>query len=284
MEIPGGESLDLRLTLVDSAQCFSWTESGGAFGAAIGGHPVWLWREGERLHAEGIGAVAARDYLDLDRDYAALAQACAAYPIARRAIALYPGLRVLNQPPWDALVAFILSANNNVSRIRKLCRALCTALGPAFDTPRGVLHGLPAPERLAACGEAELRALGVGYRAPYLIGAARAVAEGFPLETLRRMDVEEAHRRLLELPGVGDKVADCVLLFGCRQAAAFPVDVWVRRLMAQWFGVSTTRRGEAAAQARAMFGGCAGLVQQFLFHAARTGDIPLGVPPDTRAG
>ena len=90
---------------------------------------------------------------------------------------------------------------------------------------------------------------------------------------------------LVQLPGVGDKVADCALLFGCRHAEAFPVDVWVRRLMAGWFGIESARRGEVAARARAMFGPEAGLVQQFLFHAARMGAFDAGgSPAQGRAG
>lgn len=269
----GSEEIDLQLTLIDSAQCFRWSQSHGAFGAAIGVRPVWLWREGGAVHASGIEPQAARDYLDLDRDYGRIADSCARFPAARQAIARYPGLRVLNQPAWDALVMSIVSANNNVPRIRKLCDALAKAFGPRFDTPRGTLYGLPSPERLAARAESELRALGFGYRAPYLIGTARAVANGFPLDAMSETPLEAARDALMRLPGVGEKVAECTLLFGCRHAEAFPVDVWVRRLMAEWFGVESARRGEVAARARAMFGDCAGLVQQFLFHAARTGAI-----------
>ena len=189
-------------------------------------------------------------------------------------MALFPGLRVLNQPPWEALVCFILSANNNVPRIRSLTDALCRHCGA--DCGDGVLYGFPGPEALAACTEEALRALRVGYRAPYLIGAARRVLEGFPLDGLRDMPYDEAHKRLVTLPGVGDKVADCVLLFGCGHACAFPVDVWVDRLMRDWFGVSCKTRAALAREARGRLGGHAGLMQQFLFHAARTGAMELG--------
>jgi N-glycosylase/DNA lyase len=90
------------------------------------------------------------------------------------------------------------------------------------------------------------------------------------VEALRDMPYDEAHRHLTALPGVGDKVADCVLLFGCEHASAFPVDVWVERLMREWFGVSCASRTAVCRQARALLGEHAGLMQQFLFHAART--------------
>lgn len=270
----GNEFIDLRLTLMDSAQCFHWTERGGRFGAAVAGAPVWLWQDGAGVHAEGdCDADILRQYLDLDRDYAVIAEEYAHIPAARQAIGLFPGLRVLNQPAWEALIAFILSANNNVARIRGLVRALCVNFGERLDAG---LWAFPTPERLSECGEEALRALKVGYRAPFLIETARRVREGFPLEALRDMPYNEAHRQLTALPGVGDKVADCVLLFGCGHAEAFPVDVWVARLLRDWFGLTDRSRPAMAREARARLGSHAGLMQQFLFHAARVGAMGLG--------
>jgi len=272
----GTEPLDLRLTLADSAQCFHWREAGGRFGAVVAGRPVWLRREDGAIVADGGGDVATlRRYLDLDRDYAAVAAEYAHIPAACRAVALFPGLRVLNQPPWEALVAFILSANNNVARIRGLVTSLCERLGEPLDSDGGVLYAFPTPERLADCPEALLRGLKVGYRAPYLRHAARRVCEGFPLNSLGSMPYEEAHRLLTTLPGVGDKVADCVLLFGCGHAEAFPVDVWVDRLLRDWLGMAGGSRAALAREARERLGEHAGLMQQFLFHAARVGAMTL---------
>ena len=268
----GAEPLDLQLTLIDSAQCFRWVRSGERYGCALAGTPVWLWREEDGLHAEGdVDPALLRCYLDLDRDYAAVAAEYAHIPQARRAIELFPGLRVLNQPAWEALVCFILSANNNVGRIRGLVDALSRRCGADC----GGLYALPTPEQLAAVPEEALRSLKVGYRAPFLIGAARRVCEGFPLDSLRMLPYAEAHAALVTLPGVGDKVADCVLLFGCGHASAFPVDVWVDRLLRDWFGVRCASRAAMGREARARLGAHAGLMQQFLFHAARTGAIAL---------
>ena len=330
----GGEQIDLRLCLMDSAQCFHFDALENGFAGVVRGQIVLLWQEDGGVYARsGMDAAELRHFLDLDRDYGALAREFAHIPAAERAIALYPGLRVLNQDPWEALLTFILSANNNVRRIRSLVEALCGALGDKFALDRHVLHGLPSPEklagcdgalgdevaldghvlhgfpsperlagcdgalcgalgdevelnghalhgfpspeRLAGCDESLLRGLGVGYRAPYLIGTAQAVLDGFPLWQLKDMDYFEAHRLLTGLPGVGDKVADCVLLFGCGQTSAFPVDVWVEKLLKSWFGVCGCSRKKLMLQARELLGPHAGLLQQFLFHAARMGDIEL---------
>lgn len=270
----GNEPIDLRLTLMDSAQCFHWQERDGRFGAVVDGAPVWLWRDGAGIHAQGDwDGDALRRYLDLDRDYAAVADEYAHIPAAREAVGLFPGLRVLNQPTWEALIAFILSANNNVSRIRTLVRALLERYGKRFD---GGLYAFPAPERLAECGEDALRTLKVGYRAPFLIETARRVRDGFPLDALKDMPYEDAHRLLTTLPGVGDKVADCTLLFGCGHTEAFPVDVWVARLLRDWFGLTCKSRTALAREARVRLGRHAGLMQQFLFHAARVGAMEVG--------
>lgn len=254
--------IDLRLTLIDSAQCFHWVETERGFGAVLEGKAVWLRPD------EEVADARLRRYLDLERDYGELAREYDELPAAREAFACSPGLRVLNQPPWEALFSFILSANNNVVRIRSLVYALSRAYGVEADG----LYGIPAPDAIAQAPESALRSLGVGYRAPQLIRTARAVCDGFPLGALQGMPYEEAHAQLVQLPGVGDKVADCVLLFGCGHAEAFPVDVWVARLMANWFGEHGTRR-QLAARARERFGPHAGILQQYLFHAARTGAI-----------
>lgn len=272
----GNESLDLRLTLWESAQCFHFRAFAQGYAGVVEGALLYLWQDSDGLHAlDGSDARALRRYLDLDRDYGALAAEYAHIPVARRAIELYPGLRVLNQPPWEALVAFILSANNNVSRIRLLVERLSRELGSCCEILGERFWGFPTPEALAGCDEARLRALGVGYRAPYLIQTARAVLEGFSLDALREMPYGDAHRALTGLKGVGDKVADCVLLFGCGHSCAFPVDVWVERALKNWFGVECGSRREMMNAARVMLGRDAGLLQQFLFHAARTGDIAL---------
>ena len=271
----GNEALDLKLALMDSAQCFGWTETSGGFLSVLNDRPICLWREADGIYMDGdADAANMRFYLDLDRDYVAIAAEYSEIPAARRAIELYPGMRVLNQDPWEALISFILSANNNVARIRSLVQAICRDLGREYVYDGQAIYGFPTPQALAACSEARLRKLGVGYRAPYLIGTAQRVCEGFPIERLCEMEYESAHAQLVSLPGVGDKVADCVLLFGCRQAAAFPVDVWVEKLLASWFGIQGSRR-KLAAEARRLLGDHAGILQQFLFHAARMGDIEL---------
>lgn len=267
----GSETIDLRLALIDSAQCFSWTEADGAFYGCVGDDAVRIWAEDGGVFSDSANVAALRRYLDLDRNYSALADECARFPLAARAVKMYPGLRVLNQPPWDALLSFILSANNNVARIRVLVSKLCESLGER----RGEIHAFPAPEILVNCPSARLRAIGVGYRDKYLIETARAVAGGFPLNELRDMPYSDAHALLVTLMGVGDKVADCVQLFGCGHTEAFPVDVWIARVCRAALNLNIENRRALGRAARELLGKNAGLIQQFLFHAARTGAVEV---------
>lgn len=273
-----GIPLDLRLTLMESGQCFAWRYDvdSGRYGAVVSGCPVWLRSEGARLTVEGEADEAAlRRYLALDEDYGSLLREDETLAAAME---LLPGLRLLRQEPWDVLVMFLLSQNNNLRRIKRLCDGVSERYGRFFDTPFGPLYAFPAPEALASMEPRALRELGAGYRAEYLVGTARCVCEGFPLERLRSLPYAEAHALLLRLPGVGDKVADCVQLFGCGCDEAFPVDVWVERLLRGWYGMEAASRSELAEKARMRFGSGAGIAQQFLFHAARTGlikDRPL---------
>ena len=274
--IIGKEPLDLRLVLIDSAQCFRWKEANGKFGCVLNGNPVWLRETPEGIEAEGeFDPAWLRHYLDLNRNYGCVAAEYDHIPIARKAIEMFPGMRVLNQPTWEALITFILSANNNVNRIRSLADALCRRFGKEWDFDGCTLHGFPSPEQLASASEEELREMKMGYRAPFLIETAKRVLDGFPLDELKFKSYDEALGMLTTLPGVGDKVANCVLLFGCEHASAFPVDVWVDKLLKSWFGVECKSRTAMMKEARARLGGHAGLLQQFLFHAARTGAIEL---------
>ena len=272
----GTEQIDLRLTLLESAQCFHWVEKDGRFGAVLNGKGVWLWQRDGAVCAGGTADVAAlRRYLDLDRDYSRLVREYASYEEARRAVEAFPGLRVLRQPMWETVVSFILSANNNVGRIRKLVEALRVRCGEKLETEYGDLYGFPSPEVLRRADPGELRALGVGYRDRYLAETAALFADGLIPENTDNLTYEETHALLTRLPGVGDKVADCVQLFGCGQTEAFPVDVWVARLCRAVFRREESDRKKLGREMRKLLGQDAGLLQQFLFHAARTGYLNL---------
>ena len=258
-------NIDFALTLMESAQVFHWQFFSGIYAAAVNGSIMFNDDETPQ----------AKHYFDDDRDYGLLIDDCRKYEQAALAMKRLAGLRVLNQPTWETVAAFILSSNNNVSRIRNLVSTLCRVYGERLTRDGITLHGFPSPAVLAAQNPDDLkRVVTCGYRAAYLVETANMVNEGFDLDALRSLTLESAKKELMRLKGVGPKVADCILLFGCGHADAFPVDVWVARLMDRWFHVTGTEQ-KVSDKAREMFGPRCGLIQQALFHAARTGIIEV---------
>jgi N-glycosylase/DNA lyase len=224
------------------------------------------------------------------------------------AVAACRGLRVLRQDPWECLASFILSSTKQIVQIRQIITLLCERFGEPIkrtqvgravscapedaqfphngahrvtrptsqtigDNAWTNLHfSFPTPQRTAAAGEAELRACKMGFRAPYLLAAARRIADGkFDLNRLRYLPLTEAREELMKLHGIGDKIADCVLLFACGFDSAFPVDVWVGRALRELY---FPRRHVTARHlhhfAATHFGPHAGYAQQYLFHYMRT--------------
>ncbi|MDO4357062.1 MAG: DNA glycosylase [Clostridia bacterium] len=273
---------DARATLMDSAQCFCWHDSAEGLLAALDdgfGTAAFCVSEGQdgiSIRCERpLNEAFWRNYFDAERDYSRLVEQFGWHEQMAAALRAARGLRVLRQPAWDALLSFILSANNNVGRIRSLVEKLSVAYGTAARWEGQTLHAIPTAAQLSRATEAELRALGCGYRAPFLVDTAARVAGGFDLDGLRSAPYAEAHAALTSLKGVGDKVADCVCLFGLQHVCAFPVDVWVERLLIAWFGMEGLSRRQMARRAEELLGDEAGLIQQYLFHCARLGLLDL---------
>lgn len=270
--------IDLRATLIDSAQCFHWHEADACLwtvmraGGETAAYYAYQLEGGVRIESDSpLDEAFWRNYFDCGRDYASLPQQFGWHAKMAEALRVAQGLRVLRQDAWEMVLSFILSANNNVGRIRTLVAALSEKFGTSVETRFGTAHAIPTAEQLSMATEAELRALGTGYRAPYLVETSARVANGFDLDALRNVPYEEAHQALTGLKGVGDKVADCICLFGLWHSCAFPVDIWVERLLIAWFDMPKQSRKAMAKQAMAMLGCDAGIIQQYLFHCARLG-------------
>ncbi|MCI8623966.1 MAG: DNA-3-methyladenine glycosylase 2 family protein [Provencibacterium sp.] len=207
------------------------------------------------------------DYFDLCRDYGALKEELACDSVLQAATGYCPGIRLLRQDAWEALCTFILSQNNHIARIRRIVQTLCLLYGPSIPAPElseedaAYSHGFPSPAAVAALDEEALSLLRAGFRAKYIHDAAVRVAAGeVDLLALRTLPVEKAREQLRTIYGVGPKVAECALLYGCGRAECFPQDVWINRALAQLYP-----QGFPEA-----FTPVAGLAQQYLFHYCRT--------------
>lgn len=213
-----------------------------------------------------------QSYFRMDDDLSAIhAQICQDERVAAMADR-YPGLRILRQEPWECLVAYICSANSNIKRIHQVMENIAESLGYPIDLQGIRRYAFPGPAKLAAAGEAELRRLGLGFRAPYVDRAAQEVAAGeLDLNALTHLPYAPAKARLLECYGIGSKIADCIAVFSLEKLEAFPIDVWVRRALGEWYfpGQKTPPDRELLAWAQSYFGPYAGYAQQYLFHGRR---------------
>lgn len=253
---------------LESGQCFRWRREPPSDDP----RPIYRGFAGEkalrvRQEADGITLLNADEaelpfwctYFDADADYEAILTRFSADKILRRASEECRGLRILRQEPFETLISFILSQNNNIPRIRGIIERLCQTFGEpcaAFDEG----FGFPSAERLAGLDEAMLSPLRAGFRARYLLDAARKVADGtVRLAAIPEMSCEEGRAELKKIVGVGDKVADCVLLFAYRKTEAFPSDVWIKRIMAEYYKNGLPE----------CVGGDQGIAQQYLFEYFR---------------
>lgn len=256
-------SLDLGETL-DCGQSFRWRESGyGSFTGVAYEKLVTVSMQNGDLHIENTTEQDFeeiwRKYFDLDLDYDSIRESIGEiHPVLKEASSYAPGIRILRQEPWEALCTFIISQNNNIKRIKGIVDRLCTTFGEKIgDTD---FYTFPTAETLSKLTPDDLAPLRAGFRNKYIIDASKKVAKGeVDLEKCKEIPYDEAQAELCKIKGVGNKVADCTLLFGMHRIEAFPIDVWMRRAMERLFPGMT---GED-------FGEYAGIAQQYIFHYAR---------------
>ena len=254
------DDFSLEQTL-NCGQCFRWEkDENEIWHGIVCGKKATLYKREETVCFEGVSRRDFEtiwwDYFDLGRDYSALKDSFSENPILEKACSFASGIRVLHQEPWEAFITFIISQNNNITRIKRLVKRLCEAFGEEISEGE---YSFPSPEKLSLAKEEELRALGCGYRSSYIIKAADEVNSGrLILDDLNHMVLSEARNRLMQISGIGPKVADCILLYGFGRTECCPMDVWMKRVLLA-FGGSLPECVEDNA----------GIAQQFLFHYAR---------------
>lgn len=252
----------------ECGQCFRWNadEQGDYFGVAFG-KAAKLERRGDEVYIiceTGDYEAIWRDYLDMERDYESIRLGFDGGEYLARCAEFGAGIRILRQERWEALCSFIISQCNNIPRIKGIVEKLCLNFGEKHSFMGREYHSFPSAETLAALEPEDLAVLRAGYRAPYIINAARSVASGeTDLEYLAAADQATAMKGLLSLNGVGAKVANCALLFGLGHLEAFPIDVWMKRALKEHFAPDFDP---------ASLGEYAGLAQQYIFYYARSGD------------
>ena len=248
----------------ECGQCFRWSaDENGVYYGSASGKALKLWQEDGRIicSAKNEDISFWRNYFDLDIDYDEAALCFTSPEYLRSCADFGKGIRILRQDPWEALCSFIISQCNNIPRIKKIIYTLCSHFGDELEYG---LFSFPSPERLAVLSEKDLAPLRSGYRASYILNAARAVCEGsLNFEALSDMPSDEAFAAVKKIHGIGDKVANCFMLYGLHRMDRFPIDVWMKRALERHFPKNFNP---------ATLGSYAGLAQQYIFYYARTNE------------
>lgn len=252
-------SFDLGLS-ADCGQAFRWKkdENGMWVGIAYGKHLKAKQAENELIFytsAEDFDSLW-KNYFDLETDYSAICERFSADENLSKAVNCCPGIHILKQEPWEALCSFIISQNNNIPRIKGIIERLCETFGNEIDGG----FTFPDAATLAVLEPEDLAPLRAGFRAKYIIDAARKVSDGeVDFDKIRNSPIEFGREELQKICGVGAKVAECTLLYGFYKVDAFPVDVWVKRIMSEMYPDGFPECADSVK----------GIAQQYLFHWRR---------------
>lgn len=264
--------LDISKTF-DCGQCFRWNaQSSQQWVGVVNGKVYYIAQTPKDSTEEFILTSASmkewetelKPYLDIERDYTTTIPKDDTF--ATEASLAGAGIRILNQDPWETLISFIISQRNNIPKIKSTVDKLCKSFGDKLEIgykdkiQRDSIYSFPTPDKIAKLSLEELKPIGLGYRDEYVLLAARQVAEGkLDLERLKGSSIstDEAIYTLMQLKGVGIKVANCVALFGLHRLDTFPIDVWIKRIIDTYYGGNLDPR---------VYGDKSGLIQQYMFY------------------
>lgn len=259
----------------ECGQCFRWRrEPDGSYTGVVRGKVANAGYIDGRLVIRNVTFEDFQniwfDYFDLGRDYGLVKKAIVTDDIMKEAVEYGNGIRLLRQEPWETLISFIVSSNNRIPRIMKIIEDMSGYYGKELEYDGKIFHAFPDAGSLAACSLEQIQICRAGYRCGYIHKAAAQIEQGaFSLKKLAELDTDEARKYLLQLYGVGNKVADCMLLYSGIKYDVFPTDVWVKRVMEELYFKREASFKEIQQFAAVKFGEYAGIAQQYLFYYAR---------------
>lgn len=266
--------------IFECGQCFRWNEESDGSYTGIFGHNVLNVKEEENIVITGIcdGNIEdiCKNYFDLDRNYEEIKETLSLIDDnMKESIKYGEGIRILNQDLWEMIISFIISANNNIPRIKGIIERMSAKYGQEIKFRGTSYYTFPTIDELSQASVKDLKDLGLGFRDRYVYETTKKIKEGkINLENLKQESTNEVRKQLLTLTGVGPKVADCIMLFSTlKRFDVFPVDVWVRRVMNDLYihNEDETKVNKKQIQeiARDKFGALEGIAQQYLFYWKR---------------
>mgnify|MGYP000991742215 CR=1 FL=1 len=260
--------------IFECGQAFRWTlEDDSSYTTIAYGRVLNVKRQGEDIVLSGTDLDDFNniwyEYFDLGRDYDEIKRELSKDEVLREAIKFGEGIRVLNQEPFETLISFIISANNQIPRIKRSIELIAKHYGEEIEGTD--YYSFPSADKLATAKPEDLKEIcRVGFRAERIVETSKIIAKGdLDLNEIYNLSREEGKNLLMTLPGVGPKVSDCILLFAFKKADAFPVDVWVKRVMEHFYLKEETNVKLIGQYGAKLFGHLAGFAQQYLFYYAR---------------
>ena len=262
----------------ECGQCFRWNrEDDGSYTGVFHKNVLNVKKQDEKIVFTGnCNLQEINDYFDLNRDYKSIIDKLEVVDDnLKNSISYGKGIRILNQDLWETIISFIISANNNIPRIKGIIERISKAYGEKIEFEGKEYYAFPSPKELSKASVEDLRNLGLGFRDERVFETTRKIASGeFDLNMLYNISTNEAREKLLELAGVGPKVADCILLFSdLKRFDVFPIDVWVRRVMNELYihnpDENKVSKKEIQKLADEKFGALQGIAQQYLFYWKR---------------
>ena len=278
--IENQESFELK-DIFECGQCFRWNKNENeSYTGVINKGVLNVEKKGKKIIFSGIldGNIEeiVRFYFDLDRNYEEIKlQLSNVDEYLKTSVEYGKGIRILNQDLWETIISFIISANNNIPRIKGIIERISEKYGTEIEWNRKKYYIFPTPEKLSQATVEDLRSLGTGFRDKRIFETTQMVLNGrFDLKAITQKDTLTAREELLTLSGVGPKVADCILLFSTlKRLDVFPIDVWVRRVMNELYikneDENKVSKKEIMKLAEKKFGRLEGLAQQYLFYWKR---------------
>lgn len=264
---------DLRHTF-DCGQCFRWNaDDDGSYCGVASGRAVRMYMKKDDLYIKGANINDSDfwiDYLDLNRDYSKIKERLSNDEILKEAISYGSGMRILNQDPFETTISFIISANNRIPMIKRAVAKISETFGKRIVFEGRDYYSFPDCTDIAEAGPEIIEKCHCGFRAPYVYQTSKAIADHqIELEGLSNLTTDQAQKELMKLSGIGPKVADCIMLFSLGKSDAFPVDVWVKRVMQYFYLAPDVSLKKIRDYGREKFGNDAGFAQQYLFFYAR---------------
>ncbi len=253
----------------ECGQCFRWNKNeDNSYTGVVGNSVIHIRQNNDVFEFDCDDEGLINTYFDFNKDYGDIKkQLSLVDEVLLKAIPAGYGIRLLRQDPWETLISFIISANNNIPRIKKIIESLCFNFGDKISFDNNEYYNFPDAETISKLTVEDLDVIKSGFRAKYIIDAANKVSDRtVELNKVYEMNTNDAREYLKQIKGVGDKVADCILLFAYQKYDVFPKDVWIKKVLNELYGVDEKNFDSFVSE---HFGDLAGFAQQYLFYYMR---------------